>query len=88
MNNSNAILECITKLKQTQICIGNHDDNFISMSVERQGKFVNLVGSITAVADDKDITYNGQVIPRTIRHINYEIFTSSKKTPTNRCKEC
>ena len=81
------ILECIAKLKHAQICIGNHDDSFISMSVERQGKFVNLAGSITAVADDKDVLYNGQVISRTI-HVNCEIFISSKETPTNRCKEC
>ena len=80
MNNSNVILECIAKLKQTQTCIGNHDNSFISMSVERQGKFVDLEGSITAVADDKDVLYNGQAISRTIRHINCDIFISSKET--------
>jgi len=32
-------------ITQAQVCIGNHDKNFISMSAERNGRFMTSTGT-------------------------------------------
>ena len=44
------IPQLITNLTQAQVCIGNHDKNFISMSAERNGRFMSTTGNTTAIA--------------------------------------
>ena len=66
------ISELITTLTECQICIGNPDENFMTMSEERNGKSVNLKGEIIAQRDNKHINCKdyGQLITNTIRHMN------------------
>lgn len=82
------ISEIITTLTEYQICIGNPDENFITMSEERKGKCVNIKGDTIAQIDSKRINCNDQLITNTIRHVNCEIFIAPQDITNNRCKQC
>ena len=81
------VSKLITTLTENQICIGNHDEDVMTMSGERKGKFVNSKGDTIARIDSKHISCNDQLIPNTIRHMNCEIFIAPDIT-NNRCKQC
>ena len=79
------IVKLMTTLTEAQICIGNHDDNFITMS-ERKGNFANMKGDVVAFLDSKGINCNDQSISKTIRHINCEVLIVPDTN--NRCEQC
>ena len=81
------IPQLITNLTQAQVCAGNHDKNFISMSAERNGRFMSGTGNTAATEDIKDVKYNDQLISKTIRHVNCKILIP-KGTRNYRCKQC
>jgi len=57
------------------MCIGNHDKNFISMSAERNRRFMSATGNTTATEDIKDVKCNDQLISniKRIRETQYHL---------------
>ena len=52
VTSSAKVVTLLTTLTEAQVCIGNYDDNFITMS-EEKGKFVNIKGDVVAFLDSK-----------------------------------
>ena len=68
------IPQLITNLTQAQVCIGNHDKNFISMSAERNGRFMSATENTIATEDIKNVKCNDQLISK--NHLPCELQNS------------
>ena len=58
----------IQKVTAFQVCPGNPDSNFMSMSDSRKGKFLSVTGKVNAYEDSQfEVIWNGERYHQTIR---------------------
>jgi len=75
----------MNKLSTAQVCIGNCDDKFEEIAEQKKKNVLNITGETVATIDTNEILFKGEMISRTIRHVDCDIIVDSED---GQCKTC
>ena len=76
----------IQKVTAFQVCPGNPDSNFMSMSDSRKGKFLSVTGKVNAYEDSQfEVIWNGERYHQTIRTSDCDMVATQGQ---GRCQSC
>ena len=84
--NTSVLLNLINTLHTSNVCLGNHDDTYITLARQTKGKFLSTNGQIVAELEDLFcFVANGEIKHSTVRHINCHILLAKEKV---KCLPC
>ena len=84
--NTSVFLSLVETLHTSNICLGNHDDKFITIARQKKGKFLSTDGQIIAELENLYcFVANGEMKCSTIRHINCHVLLDKKKVTCPPC---
>ena len=84
--NTSVFLSLIETLHTSNICLGNHDDKFITIARQKKGKFLSTDGQIIAELENfYCFVANGEMKCSTIRHINCHVLLDKQKVTCPPC---
>ena len=83
---TDVLLSLINCLHTSNVCLGNHDDPFITLARQKKGTFLSVDGRIVAVLQESFcFVVNGEMKSTTIRHINCDILLTNKEVTCPSC---